>query len=153
MNETIEIEVYKQHREIQNKYTYFLLAVAASCIALSLKRTTDSKITYSMIPLALAVLSWGFSFFCGCCFLRYASGALAANFKLMATRKGEHPDVGNNPQAIAEASKILKKTMETKIKKTGSFSAWQFRWLILGALFFIAWHVIGMIELTINATV
>jgi len=61
-----EIEIYKQHREAQNKYAYFLLAVAASAIALSLKRTTNLKITYSMIPLALAVLSWGFSFFCGC---------------------------------------------------------------------------------------
>ena len=148
MNET---EIYKQHREVQNKYNYFLLAVAAAAIALSLKRTTDSKIVYSMIPLALAVLSWGLSFFCGCRRSIYAEVNLYANFELLKTQKGEHPKVGNNPQMIAAGAQAIKDAMEYNDNKAKFYGKWQFRLLILGALFFISWHIIEMIKLTISS--
>ncbi len=140
-----ESEVYKQQREVQNKYTYFLLAVAASTIALSLKRTTGLKITCSMIPLALAVLSWGVSFFCGIHYLKCVDVALGVNLQLITRRRGQG---GQKTKTIQEGEGILKDYSD----KGKSFSKWQFRLLVIGALFFISWHIIGMIKLTVNVT-
>jgi len=145
------MEVYKQHRELQNKYAYFLLAVAASAIALSLKRTIDSKMAYSMIPLALAVLFWGSSFFCGCRHLTYIQSALYANGTLLDPGKiAKHPLVDGHPQLFEATRQIIKDSMENDAEKSASFGKWQFRLLVYGALLFIIWHIIEMGKITIN---
>ena len=139
------IEVSKLHREVQNKYTYLLLAVAASAIALSLKRTTDLKLTYSMVPLALAVLFWSSSFFCGCRYLRCISGALSANIATIILERRQNPkDIDNYNDAL--------KKQKSYSDRGSIYSELQFYLLICGALFFISWHNIGMIELTVNST-
>lgn len=136
--------IYKLQREVQNKYTYLLLAVAASAIALSLKRTTDSKLTYSMIPLALAVLSWGSSFFCGCRYLRCTAGALNANAAIILLGREQNPENTNIQHA--------RKKQKDYSDRGKLYSELQFYLLICGALFFIGWHVIGMINATISST-
>ena len=55
------VELYRQHRTFQDKYTYFILAAAASGIALVVNNTQDEVISLTMIPLAAAVTCWGFS--------------------------------------------------------------------------------------------
>lgn len=137
-----ETEIYKQHRELQNKYTYFLLAIAASCIALSLKRTTNSEITRSMIFLFIAVLSWGSSFFCGCRYSIHMDVGLHANADLLVAKKTQNPD---------EYIQQIKKVIQDSSKKCGTYIIWQFRFLWIGSLFFIGWHIIEMIKKTINS--
>ncbi len=60
------MEMHKQHRMGQDKYTYFILAVAAAGIAFSIEKTTGQKLSWSMLPLGVAVILWAISFFFGC---------------------------------------------------------------------------------------
>jgi len=131
-------EVFKQRREVQNKYTYLLIAVAASAIALSLKRTTNSELTYSMIPLGLAVLCWCLIFFFGCYSLRAMDECLLANFYLLL-------EGTKTPEQI----KDIKESERKYGKRYQLSNAWQFYLLICGALFFIGWHITEMIKSTI----
>ena len=59
------MEMHKQHRTGQDKYIYFLLAVAASGIAFSVEKTTGLKLNWSMLPLGAAVILWAISFYFG----------------------------------------------------------------------------------------
>lgn len=137
-------EVYKQHRTAQDKYTYFLLAVAAAAIAFSVQRTTGSALEWSMIPLGLAVLCWGASFYCGCVQLKYVISTLFANFTLLEIERGTHPDVPKHPDYIQAASDGIRDAIESNSHKSGRFANAQFRLLIFGAVLFIAWHVLGL---------
>jgi hypothetical protein len=55
-------EIYKATREGQDKYTYFLLAAAGAAVAFAVTQSQTATLTWSKVPLALAVLSWAFSF-------------------------------------------------------------------------------------------
>jgi hypothetical protein len=59
------LEIHRQHRTGQDKYTYFLLAVTASAVAFAIQKTDDVIITYSLLPLGVAIIFWGFSFYFG----------------------------------------------------------------------------------------
>lgn len=145
MNDEKLIEVHRQLRIAQDKYIYFLLAVAAAAVAYAIKLTQNSAISLYMIPLGLAVLLWGGSFFCGCHHLRYVLSALYANADLLRIQKGEHPLCGNDPQMIELASNELKKLLEQKSDKAEFYASQQFNLLIVGSVLFIAWHIIGMV--------
>jgi hypothetical protein len=152
MNKEFEV-LQKQHHEIQNKYRSLLLAVAASAIALSLKRTMNSKITYSMIPLAFAILLWGLSFVFGCRHSLYIESNIYNNLQLLLVQEGKHPEVvGYHPAEIEAAAQGIRDAMECNNKRAMSYGRWQFRLLVIGALFFIGWHITEMIKLTINST-
>ena len=85
------LELHKQHREGQSKYTYFLLAVAASAVAFAVQKTTGMKLSWSMTPLGLAAISWGFSFYCGCKNVLWVQAAIFANYSLLQLKGGIHP--------------------------------------------------------------
>jgi hypothetical protein len=58
MNGKREIEVYKQFRGYQDRYTYFLLAVSGSSIAYALNRAEKQLLSFYLIPWGLALLMW-----------------------------------------------------------------------------------------------
>ena len=68
-----EIEIHRALREAQGRYTYFLLAAAGAAIALAVNQTQGLSLSWSQIPLGLAITAWGLSFFCGCRRLGYVS--------------------------------------------------------------------------------
>jgi len=137
------LEVYRQLRIAQDKYTYFLLAAAGAAIALAINQTQDSTLTWSQLPLAAAVLCWGLSFFFGCRHLAYVSSTLYANAELIKVESGDHPDLGKHPQLMSAASEGIRQAINDNSESANSFSHWQFRFLVTGALFYIAWHVLG----------
>jgi len=138
------IELHRQLRTVQDKYTYFLLAIAAAAVAYAIKLTTDSTLSFSMIPLGLAILGWGLSFFYGCRQLNYVSSTIYANYELIRVQKGEHPEAGSNPQIIAAASEGIRQAIESNSDKVSFFAKLQFRFLIAGSTLFLAWHIIEM---------
>jgi len=144
------IELHRQLRTVQNKYTYFLLAVAAAAVAYAIKLTTNATLTFSMIPLAIAILCWGLSFLCGCRQLNYVSSTIYANYELLMVQKGKHPEAGTNPQIIEAASKGIRQAIKSNTDKILFFAKLQFRFLITGAIFFVAWHIIEMLIRTMN---
>ena len=139
-----EIEVYRQHRTTQEKYVYFLLAAVGAAIALSVNQTQREPLEWSQVPLGVAVLLWGLSFYSGCRHLAYVQSTLFANAAMLNVESGRHPEVGNHPQLIAAASEGIRVAMETNSNRAKRFANWQFRLLILGAISYLGWHVYEM---------
>ncbi len=137
-------QLHNQIRTSQDKYVYFLLALAASAIAFSVQITKDSVFSYSLVPLGLAVLFWALSFYCGCRNIQYVNSNLFANFDLLKVESGIHPETGNNPSYIQAASEGIRQAMESNQKVLGSYAHWQFRFIILGGVAFIIWHIVKM---------
>ena len=139
-----QIEVYKQHRAAQDKYNYFLLAAAGAAVALAVNQTHGAKLTWSQIPLAAAVLLWGFSFFFGCLNLAYVTATLHTNAESIKVKSGEHPLFGRDLQAVTTASEMLRGLLETKLSRAAWYGRWQFRTLICGGVAYLGWHVYEM---------
>lgn len=138
------VELHGQLRTAQDKYTYFLLAAAASGIGLAANQTATRILAWSMIPLGLGVICWGLGFFFGCRHLQYVNSTLYANYELLRVQKGEHPDAGTHPRAIAAASEGIREAIQDNIKRASRLAWLQFDFLVLGAILYIAWHILEM---------
>jgi hypothetical protein len=139
-----QMEIYRQHRIAQDKYGYFLLAAAGAAIAFTVNQTQGAKLAWSQLPLACAVALWALSFFFGCRHLEYVESVLFVNSEFLQIITGEDPQIGMHPQRVAVASKAFREAIESKVKWASRFARWQFRCLVLGAVAYLVWHVVGM---------
>jgi hypothetical protein len=137
-------EIYRQLRISQDKYSYFILAAAGAAIAFAINQTQGFAISCSQIPLALAVICWGLSFFFGCRQLAYVSSTLYANAELLKVESGKHEQVGDHPQLMAAASEGIRQAIEDNSNRANRLAHMQFHFLIAGAIMYIAWHVLEM---------
>ena len=151
MTSELKTHLSKQLAEAQSKYTYFLLAVAASAIALVVQRTTGSPLNWNMIPLGLAVACWAGSFFAGCRNRAYFSSTLYANAALLQVQDGTHPDVPSHPDAVVAAAQGIREAADHNSSMTNFWGHLQFRLLVLGATCFLVWHVVEMMGVVPNA--
>lgn len=143
-NEGRDIEVYRQFRAFQEKYDYFLMVVAASAIALSVKRTTGIGLSWWMIPLGLASILWGISFLAGCRRQQYIGSTMWANFELLKVQQEKHPETRSNPKLIRAASEGIRNACEFNSDRASLWADVQLYSLIAGAVLFIVWHIIDM---------
>lgn len=141
----LKTDIAKQLSEEQSKYTYFLLAAAASCIALSIQRTTGSTVSWWDVPLGIAVIFWGASFWSGCYNRAYHSTTLYANVAFLQLADGTHDNQPSHPDAVRAAMEGVRAAADQNSTSANRWGKRQFRMLIAGALFFIGWHVIGMV--------
>lgn len=139
-----ELEIYRALREAQNKYAYFLLAAVGAAIALALNQTQGAALCWYQVPLATAVLSWGLSFFFGCRHLAYVSSTLYSNAQHFRVERGQHPQVGSDPQRITIASAMFMEAAEENSNRGNRFGRLQFHMFIVGSVFYIGWHVLEM---------
>ena len=137
-------EVFKHLREGQDKYTYFLLTAAGGAVALAVNQTHSEVLKWSQLPLAAAVLCWGASFFCGCRRIEYVNSVLYANLDLFSVERGIHPKAGNAPRMIEAASAGIRDAIEANSTQSSRFGRLQGRFLIAGAVLYVAWHVLEM---------
>lgn len=144
MSNDKQMQLHNQLSVSQGKYTYFLLAIAASAIAFSTQITKDSVFSFSLIPLGLALLCWGLSFYCGCQNIRYSNSNIIANIELLRVEAGEHPDAQTHPQLMQAASEGIRIAFESNTDRLCSYNNWQFRFILIGALSFIFWRLIEM---------
>lgn len=144
MSSESQLEVYRALRESQSKYTYFLLAAAGAAIGFALTQTQNIGISCSQIPLGIAVILWGLSFYFGCRRLAYVNSTLYANSALLNIESGQHPEVGNHPQHMQAASEGVRQAIESNSEIANKLGHWQFRTLIAGAVFYVSWHVLEM---------
>lgn len=124
----------------QQKYVYFLLAAAGAAVGFGITQTQEDTIALSKIPLGIAALCWGLSFYAGCRQLEVASGILQQNYQLMRVQDGLHPEFPNVPVIVAEIQKFV----EQQANESGTFGMWQFRLLMWGGVSYIAWHILEM---------
>lgn len=134
-------DIYKQLNESQDKFAYFSLAVAASAIAYALQKTEGKTIEWSLLPLALSVLSWLISFYLGCAWLKNKSHVLFLNYQLIEVQEGTHPMSGTNPQMQQIGIETLSKIMNDISEKSGRTLRRHFTFLVWGVISFIVWYV------------
>jgi hypothetical protein len=146
-------EVYRQFRNAQDKYTYFLLAATGAAVALALRETENAALMWSQVPLAAAVLCWGLSFFFGCRHLGYMASSLYSNFELLKVEAGQHPLTGTHPEKITIGSEVIREAIERDSSRAVRYGQMQFALLILGATLYIGWHVWEMWLRTIRREV
>lgn len=144
MTSDIGRDLHRTHTELQSKYTYFLLAAAGAAIAFAVNQTQTVTLSASLIPLGIAVLAWGLSFYFGCRHVSETGGMLSVNFDLVNVQEGKHRLTGKHPELIQIASEKLREILEEQVDQSGWFSRWQFRTLIIGAVFFLGWHLTEM---------
>jgi hypothetical protein len=147
MSSEKELEVYRQFTASQEKYDYFLMSVSGASIAFAIHRTTGVSLDCSMVILGVAVILWTVSFFAGCRRRAFITSTLYANCELLRVQNGRHPEVGLHPERIAAASEGISKACEFNSKRAVQWANVQLYSLILGALFFIVWHVTDMAKL------
>jgi len=149
MSDNKEIfEMYKQHHAGQDKYTYFLLATTAAAMAFAVQKTEGLLLSWWLLPVGLAIVCWGVSFFFGCKHLVWVQTAIQANYNLLQLRQGVHPEQPPHPQYTEAAKRGVETALDSNIKDAQFYGVWQFRALILGAMFFIAWRVVEMVRIT-----
>ena len=133
-------EVYRAYNEGHDKYIYFLLAAAGAAIAFAVTQTAAATLTLDKIPLGLAIACWGLSFFAGCRQIQRNQDILHQNYQFLRMQDGIHPEFPPYPQLVHAIAEDLEK----RSKQSGKWGAWQFRFLITGAVFYITWHVFEM---------
>lgn len=141
-----DLELFKQFSDGQNKYAFYLLSVAAACIALTLKRTDNMKLDYTMIVLGLAVASWSISFICGCYERKHTYNIMRANFDQIKAEKAYYAsnsprETRLNAKSVIDATNIAMDELAVKEKNMAKI---QWRCLIFGAAMYIVWHTIQM---------
>ena len=137
-------QLAQQLNDAHSKYTYFLLAIAASAVAFAVQKTTGRPLVWSMLPLGIAVLLWACSFLAGCRNRAYFCSTIYANLALLQLQDGTHTESPEGPQAVAAACKGVQSAAESNSSATNLWGKLQFRLLVLGAVFFLVWHVLEM---------
>jgi hypothetical protein len=142
------LEMYKQHRSSQDKYVYFLMAIVSSAIAFTVNKTTNIKVSFFELPLLLAVISWGVSFFFGCKYLTCAQMTIAQNYDVLQLKQGVHPKQPSDNQKTINVIKGLNEKLNEQSINTGWYLTNQFRLTVTGALFFLTWHALKVYQFT-----
>ena len=126
-------EVWKQQRSVQDKYDYFLMALAWAAIAFSVQRTVGMAPRWSMLLLLGAVLSWGASIFSGLLRQTRVDAMLTSHFI-------EYDTESEEQTAFIERFRKELSTEASRWRKAQNYT------FFLGAALFICWHVISLFE-------
>ncbi|WP_446811240.1 hypothetical protein ACH50O_06670 [Methylomonas sp. 2BW1-5-20] len=142
------LELHRQHQAGQEKYTYFLLTAAGAAIGFAVQKADGMTLSWWLSPAALAILFWGISFYFGCKNLIWVQTYIYSNYSLLQLMLGAHPDQPPHPELTDIAISDVRKAISHNVGKAQFYGIWQFRMLIVGALFFIGWRLAEMIRLT-----
>ena len=140
----VQIEIQKQFRQQQEKLVYYIIALTVSAIGFSIFKTTGQSLKIIQIPLEIAVICWSISIYCGLKFLKYVISTLYANNEYFEIKRGNHPDIGNHPDAIEAEIKGFKGAMVINKKRMKQYFKLQSSLFYIGIILFVIWHVLEM---------
>jgi len=144
------LELFRQHTVAQQRFVYFLLALAATSIAFAIQQTMNRSLTYSLIPLGFAVIAWALSLYFGLRNRRESIETHSVNLDslLLETGKIPHkikvPSGMTDPQVLAVLKELVDQTMAKHSNEAAKHSQRQFKLFIFGVFTFIVWHVLEM---------
>lgn len=144
MNTDAERFLFGIHRQGQEKVTYFLLAAAGASVAFALTQTKTAVLSYPHGLVGVALAAWAMSLLSGLKHVWQSDTVLLGNIELLRIQSGRHKDIGSNPVDVEWGSNTLREVLETASERGQRHSRAQFRWLVIGAGFYIAWHVYEM---------
>lgn len=127
-----ELELKKSVHDMRLKYAYFLLAAVGACIGFAVTQTRGEMISIYQIPLAIAVISWSASFYVGCRYVHLLSVMVIFDINAMRSLRG------------SESERIAIQSYHNADTDAASAYRWQLRSFLIGAAFFLIWHVGAM---------
>jgi hypothetical protein len=135
------IETYRSQQE---KYNYYIIAIAVACIGFSVNLTLKHKLVWLDVTLGVAIISWLTSVYCGLRVILFHLSAIYANIALIDVQKGVHEISGNHPEKIQIGIDTLKKVIEDQSNNVSKLGKIQRYCLYSGIIMFIIWRVIDM---------
>lgn len=139
-----ENELRFKFREQQERYVYYLIALAVTALGFSVYKTSDLPLRITQIPLAAAVFCWGLSIYFGLIHLKLLINLILHNLDFIRLKKGEYSGIGNEPRKIQYATELASEKTNKHIKRAVKCFAAQQILFYCGVLLFIVWHVIEM---------
>ena len=126
----------------------FCWLLAGAAIGFAVEKTEGLTLSWWLLPVGIATLCWGISFYFGCKNLTWVQKLIYYNFNLLELQKGVHPKQPPRPQLTTAVISEVEETLKINANKASLYATWQFRALIVGAIFFIGWRIAEMIRLT-----
>jgi len=134
-------EVYRTILATQERFAYFFLAASGSAIGLAIAQTRDGPLACWMLPMGVAVLCWGVSFYLGCEHLLFKARILIANWRTLDIEQGTHPITASNPELAQPALERLRKNAESDNAMSRRYGRGQYVLFLLGAVSYLLGHV------------
>ena len=135
-------ELNKRHAAGQEKYTYFVLAASGASIAFAVQKTEGIPLSWWLVPVGLAVLAWATSFWLGVRAIDRVQALMVANHALLQLAQGTHTRQPNHPELVRAAKDGVMDAINVNSEQANAAYVWQFRMLLAGALFFVAWRML-----------
>jgi hypothetical protein len=139
-------DLQRQHQASQEKYTYFMVAVAGACIAYAIEKAIGVPLTWHLSLLALSVIFWSASFYCGCKCANTVQALIRANASLLSLYAGDHESQPDTPELRADAIRGVRKAIDTNMTRAKLLNDWQFRFLLIGSVFFVCWRITEIVR-------
>lgn len=133
LNEERVEKLIFRNKEIAEKYVYYLLAADAACVAFAIDQGKKLTLSIAQIPLGVAVLCWGFSFFNGLKQIQAFERYITLNvIQLKLSIKNSH--LGH--KQYNELNSLDEKIYKLRNKQNIYFG--------LGILAFLIWNIVRM---------
>ena len=143
-----KIELYKQHTQKQENFTYYLIALSVAAIGYAAHQTHGRGFAWSMVPLGLAVLFWAGSVILGLRFLKTVIVVIYKNIQQFIVAEGNDELAGSDPIKMDIGNKVLKELIDKDVNTAHRLYLWQGRLFYGGMIFYFIWHLYGMYLVT-----
>lgn len=144
-NENERLEFQKSFVERQQKFIYYIIALCVTAIGFSIHSTSGKELSYSQIPLGLAILLWSISIYWGFLSLKaiinYLKNMNEGFERMLGSYKGM--EFGDSSYSSLSETREYKFAQKEKAKSAFNFKVQEVSFL-LGVLAFIIWHVLEM---------
>ena len=130
-----QIERIHDLDKIGTQFVQFIIAINGTLIAYAFKQIEDKKLSFDLIPLGIAIIFWGLSFYFGISSIR----------KLISTRiigifRSTSDILNQDPNNKELSKKLFKKLVDT----ANSYNKKMYIFLYLGGCSYIFWQIIEM---------
>ena len=151
MNEE-KLEVYRAFSGGQERHAYFMMAAAGAAIAFAVTQTEGGSWNLLSFAWIGAIGCWGLSFYFGERHMAYVRSNQFANFNLLRAREQSREldlsvGFGASEAVVAGISQAIKSNEDRSVLGA-KLQMWSFIW---GALIYLLWHVLTMIDRASNA--
>lgn len=139
-------ELFLEHQKSVSQFAYFQLGVAASAIAFAVHQTKGRSLDDTPWPIGAAVICWAISFALGSFGVDARLHGLARNARLMMGMEKIPPQFH---EALKETPQYAETEAEVEeaVNRPQTRFRWQMRFLFLGALAYVAGHIMDMAKI------
>ncbi len=145
MADQVQLNIIEQHRNQSTKLIYYIIALAVASIGFSVSQTMGYSLSFSQIPLGLAVLCWGISIYLGLTYLNSSLHILLLNDEAINCKKGNiRLKDGKKILSPDEAHIKLMNDANKESDRCAKYPYDQRMLLYVGIISFLIWRIIEM---------